>query len=200
MKKRIVSILMVSAMVVSLAACGAKDTNDTPNSQNTESTQVTPDTQDTQDTQTGETQGNETENSGEENADTMGQAILADFLAKVQENPQISNQELADALVANERIQFAPATMPVEEGYLAGFSEEIHGFSEAVTFGPMIGTIPFVGYVFTVSDGGDVDAFVENLKNTADMRWNICTEADEMVVQAEGNRVFFVMCRNNEEE
>ena len=64
----------------------------------------------------------------------------------------------------------------------------------------MIGTIPFVGYVFTVSDGGDVDAFVENLKNTADMRWNICTEADEMVVQAEGNRVFFVMCRNNEEE
>ena len=91
MKKRIVSILMVSAMVVSLAACGAKDTNDTPNTQNTENTQVAPDTQDTQDTQTGETQGNETENSGEENADTMGQAILADFLAKVQENPQISN-------------------------------------------------------------------------------------------------------------
>ena len=38
-------------------------------------------------------------------------------------------------------------SMPVEEGYLAGFEVEIKGFKKGVTFGPMIGTIPFVGYI-----------------------------------------------------
>ncbi len=127
---------------------------------------------------------------------TVGTKLLADFRTMADKTPQ----EIADALLTNEVIQFMPMSMPVEEGFLNGFNEEIKGFKEGVMFGPMIGTIPFVGYIFTVADGGDVDAFVKTLEDNANLRWNICTEAEELIVEAEGNTVFFVMCPKNFEE
>lgn len=127
---------------------------------------------------------------------TVGTKLLADFKTMADKTPQ----EIADALMTNEVIQFMPATMPVEEGYLNGFNEEIKGFEEGVMFAPMIGTIPFVGYIFTVAEGGDVDAFVKTLEDNANLRWNICTEAEEMICEAVGNTVFFVMCPMSFEE
>ncbi len=127
---------------------------------------------------------------------TVGTKLLADFKTMADKTPQ----EIADALLTNEVIQFMPASMPVEEGFLNGFNEEIKGFEEGVMFGPAIGTIPFVGYIFTVADGGDVDAFVKTLEDNANLRWNICTEAEEMVCEAVDNTVFFVMCPKSFEE
>lgn len=124
--------------------------------------------------------------------DTLGNALLTDFEEQKKANPEITAQELADALITNEKILFAPATMPVEPGFLSGFSNEITGFREGVMFAPMIGSIAFVGYVFEVD--GDVDAFMETLKTNADPRWNICVEAEETVVGNVDNTVFFVMC------
>lgn len=126
---------------------------------------------------------------------TVGTKLLADFKTMADKTPQ----EIADALLTNEVIQFMPATMPVEEGFLNGFNDEIKGFEEGVMFGPMIGTIPFVGYIFTVAES-DVDAFVNTLKDNANLRWNICTEAEEMICEAVGNTVFFVMCPTEFEE
>ena len=92
-------------------------------------------------------------------------------------------------------------TIDVEEGYLTGFDNtEIKGFKSGVMFAPGMGTIPFVGYIFTLDDGADVDAFVSNLKSSANLRWNICTEAEQMVVEKSGNKVFFVMCPKSFEQ
>ena len=85
--------------------------------------------------------------------------------------------------------------MGIEPGMQMGFDNaEITGFSEGALFAPMIGTIPFIGYVFILEDGADVDAFKETLKSNANPRWNICTEAEETVVESVDNKVFFVMC------
>ena len=85
--------------------------------------------------------------------------------------------------------------MPVEaEGFLMGFSADITGFEEAVSFMPVIGTIPFMGYVFTLAEDADVETFISTLETNADPRWNICTEAEETVIEAVGNKVFFLMC------
>lgn len=81
-------------------------------------------------------------------------------------------------------------TMPVEEGYLAGFEVEIKGFKKGVTFGPMIGTIPFVGYIFETDTP---DELVTTLEKEHKLNWNICTSADRMFVRKKGNYVFFVM-------
>jgi len=91
--------------------------------------------------------------------------------------------------------------VPVEEGFLTGFDNaEIKGFSSGHMFAPAIGTIAFVGYAFELAEGTDADAFVKMLKNSANPRWNICTEAEQTIVEKNGNKVFFLMCPKSLEE
>lgn len=130
---------------------------------------------------------------------TLGKTLLADFKAKAASG--MSAQAIAEALVGNPAIQFAGGTMPVEEGLLSGFDNaEIKGFKEGAMFLPMIGSIPFVGYVFELSDDTDASAFVSTLEKNANLRWNICVEAEEMVTGVSGRKVFFVMCPKSLEE
>lgn len=126
---------------------------------------------------------------------TLGQTLLQDFQAKMTENPTQTAQELADGILTNEAILFPGASMAVEPGLLTGFDNaEITGFKEGVMFSPMMGTIPFVGYIFVLEDGADVEAFKTTLKENANPRWNICTEAEETVVESVENTVLFLMC------
>ena len=125
---------------------------------------------------------------------SAAQTLLNVFYNEIGANPAATTEELANAVIAHESIQFMPMVMPVEEGYLAGFNNEVHGFAEAATFAPGIGTIPFVGYVFKLADGADVEAFKAGLEADANLRWNICTAAEEMVCENVGNTVFFLMC------
>lgn len=137
--------------------------------------------------------------SGEEakEPETVGEFLRQDFV----ENSEGSAQEVVDRLIQNEILPFEAVTMPVEPGLLTGFDNaEITGFKEGVMFAPMMGTIPFVGYVFVLEDGVDVTGFVETLGENANLRWNICTEAEEMVMEAEGNTVLFLMCPKSFEE
>ena len=125
-----------------------------------------------------------------------GQKLLADFKSKA--GSTTGALALAEAVSQNSIIPFSAVSTPVEQGFLAGFgSTEIKGFKDGAMFGPMIGSIQFIGYVFELEDGTDVSAFISNLKASADLRWNICVEAEEMVVGSSGNKVFFVMCNKD---
>ena len=129
--------------------------------------------------------------------ETVGEFLLQDFL----DNSEGTAQEVADRLIQNEILPFDAVTMPVESGFLTGFDNaEITGFKEGVMFAPMMGTIPFVGYVFALEDGADTEGFMQTLEDNANLRWNICTEAEEMIVEAEGSTVFFLMCPKSFEE
>lgn len=164
--KKILAILLAAVMLLSMAACGNKKNDET----------------------SGETESTATE--GTTAQDTVGSALLEDFKA----NATGSAQEIAEHLLTNKNIAFVGAVMPVEEGLLTGFGEtEITGFEEGAMFAPMIGTIPFVGYIFAVEDGADVEAFKTMLKDNANLRWNICTTAEELIVANEGNVVLFLM-------
>lgn len=133
--------------------------------------------------------GNEESSAGEEA--TVGQTLLADFKA----NSTGTALEVAERLIANEVIQFMGGAVPVEEGLLSGFDNtEIKGFKEGAMFAPMMSSIAFVGYVFELEEGADVEAFKTTLKDSANLRWNICVEAEELIVENEGNKVFFLMC------
>lgn len=130
---------------------------------------------------------------GETSEGSPAAMVLADFKEKMASGESYTAEELANVLVTNEQMPFAGAAMAVEPGFLNGFSAEIEGFAEGAMFSPMIGSIPFVGYIFNLEEGADTAAFMETLKSNADLRWNICTQADEMVCEAEGQTVFFVM-------
>lgn len=129
---------------------------------------------------------------------TLGNTLLADFKKKAA---SMGTEELANALIENPAIQFMGGAMPVEEGLLSGFDNtEIKGFKSGAVFMPMIGSIPFIGYVFELENQADVPAFISTLKESANLRWNICVTADEMVTGSVGNKVFFVMCPTTLEE
>lgn len=170
--KKMLTLLLAAATTLALVACGG----------NGNASGSTP----------GSASGSNGGNSSVEvdpNA-TLGETLKAVFEANADQDAET----LANTILANEQIEFATAVMPVEPGYLPGFNADIDGFKSAVSFGPMISTIPFVGYIFELEEDADVDAFVAELEANANLRWNVCTEAEEMVTATEGNTVFFLMC------
>lgn len=190
MKKLLVTAL-TTVLVVSMVACGGKNDVATENTENSAVSTETATTETTEAEAT-ETIANESDAA---TGETLGQTLLTVFKDQLAANPEATAQELADAVITNEAILFAGGSMPVEaEGFLMGFSADITGFEEAVSFMPVIGTIPFMGYVFTLAEDADVETFISTLETNADPRWNICTEAEETVIEAVGNKVFFLMC------
>ncbi len=185
--KKIFALLMAASMMLSFAACGNKDAEKETEAATEAVTEATTE---------------EATEAPTESADmTIGETLRADFLNRAENSPEETAQAYADALLANPVCEFAGATMPVEEGLLTGFgNDEIKGFKEGVMFSPMIGTIPFVGYIFILEDGSDVEGFMSALKSNANLAWNVCTEADELFVESSGNTVFFLMSPNNFEE
>lgn len=133
-----------------------------------------------------------TENITEE-ASTLGSKLSKTFLREIKNTDDIE----AVATKLSTEADMNCVVMEAKEGFLNGFKEEIKGFKKAYGFSPMIGSIPFVGYVFEVEDAA---AFREKLLSVADPRWNICTEAAETVCVTDGNYVFFTMCPEEDVE
>ena len=228
--KKLISILLVLAMMLSMVACGGNteenvdvnaDVNneeqmdvenetdaDVEGSEEADKEEATADEKKEETTpnqpaatqkpeQTTKPENNTSSNEGTAAAKTVGKTLLADFKSRANG----SAQSIADGIMSNSIIQFMGGTVPVEPGFLTGFDNaEITGFKEGVMMAPAIGTIPFVGYVFVLEDGVNAGEFVKNLKSNANPRWNICTSADETVVDYVGNKVFFLMCPSTFEE
>lgn len=132
---------------------------------------------------------------------TLGQSLFYSFKEKAESGSYSTAAELAGAMAADtELFPFQADSMEVEPGYLPGFSQDITGFKQGAFFGPMISTIPFVGYVFQLEEGADVKAFTDSLNENSDLAWNICTQADEKYCEAIDNTVFFVMCPESFEQ
>jgi len=130
---------------------------------------------------------------------TLGQKLYHDFTLAV-EGGETDVQAIADKLLQSGKLPFDGLSMEVEPGWLMGFTADIEGFEKGVMFGPAIGAIPFVGYVFQLASSDDCEAFCAKLQESCDPRWNICTEADETVSGSMDNYVFFVMCSNDSGE
>lgn len=178
MRKFLAALLAVS-MVMSFAACGKKDNN-------------------------GETGGNATLTPIDTEKDvaviapdaaenTAGAILWEAFVSAKEENPEADALAIATILYQNPVIEYAAGASAVEPGWLSGFSEDITGFESAATFGPMMGSIAFIGYVFDLAEDADAAAFVKNLKDKSNPRWNVCVEADYVQAGAYENTVYFLM-------
>ena len=231
--KKILSLILVLATMLSFAACTKETANEEPETK-PENEQIVDTEEDVQEEIIAEEETEKTEEKPEDKPEvkpeqkpetkpeakpevkpeekpeakpeekpevskTVGNTLLSDFKAKAGSHS--SAVSLAEALLANPVIQFSGGAMAVEPGFLTGFDNaEIKGFKEGAMFAPMIGTIPFVGYVFVLEDGTNASDFISTLKSSANLRWNICTTADEMVAGSSGNKVFFVMSPKSFEE
>ena len=169
--KKIVALVTVATIVLStMVGCGNTASKDKDTNVSTETTLET-----------------------EVVEDTVALKLYSAFEASVESATDL--EELANVLATNEVFsEVSMTTMVIEPGFLNGFEAEITGFNNCVMVAPMIGTIPFVCYVFETDAP---EALVGELEETHQLNWNICTAADEMLVKQHDNFVFFVMSPYN---
>lgn len=192
MKKLVLTVLALT-LAFSMTACGSKE-EPTPESTEAPTTTEAPVATDAPEATEAPAEGEdatENDNPGAVSGDSLGQTLLGEFKAM---DASTDAYTMAETLIGHEMIQFMGGAMEVEPGLLSGFDNyEVTGFEKGAMFGPMMGSIAFVGYIFDLPEGADVDAFVTGLKDNANPRWQICVTADETIVEVSGDKVFFLM-------
>ncbi len=207
MKKVTLSVLALT-LALSITACGNNDEQD-PSTQEPVVTEAPAATDapteepaateaPTEEPATEETAEPSTET---ENGETLGTTLLKEFQNIMAEEESPTAYAVAEKLIAHESILFMGGAVEVEPGLLSGFDNyEVTGFEEGAMFAPMMGSIPFVGYVFKVAEDVDVNTFAADLISNANPRWQICVEAEETQTDTFENYVFFLMSPTTLEE
>lgn len=128
---------------------------------------------------------------------SWGEILWEAFETNMNDNPSATAVDAAFMVAMHESIP-AEAMFGYAEimpGLLSGFDNyEVTGFKSGAMFGPMMGSVAFIGYVFELEEGADVNAFMTGLTENCNPRWNVCVEAEQTVVGAYNNMVFFLMC------
>lgn len=210
--KKILAMLLAISMLLAFAACGERpaedgqinpdevvenvEVNDKTEAPEEDKAPATDETAqkpaENKPTENKPAENQPAEDKKEESAKTVGNALLGEFKAQAGNKDALA---IAESLAQNSILPFMAGAMEVEPGLLSGFDNyEVKGFKKGATFMPMMGSIAFVGYVFELEDNVKPADFIANLKKNANLRWNICVEAEEMVTGNVGNKVFFVMC------
>ena len=193
-------LMLATSLVLSLTACGGKKTEveapvkEEVTTETVEETTEAVESTEIESTESGEESTEAVESTEETEVndtptDTVASKLYELFETEIATTDDIN--EVANKLIEAEYFkEVSMTTMEVEPGWLNGFENEIKTFNNGVMFAPMIGTIPFVGYVFETDD---TELLMSELEANALLNWNICTTADEMLVKAHDNYVFFVM-------
>lgn len=120
---------------------------------------------------------------------TIAQILSDQFeiLAKTEND----SEKIAAALSTNPCLETGIVCEDITGSqFLSGFRSEIKNYKKGYMIAPVIGSIPFVAYVF---ESDDTKALTDELYANFDMRWNICVEAEEMSCVKTARLVFFVM-------
>lgn len=201
--KKIIALIIAGLMVLSFAACGEKE----------DANETTTGTEETSSTEAGSTEAGSTEEAPSDEAPSeeapsdeavagvkvegsVSEAYVKAF-KELAADGSLSALEIAEKFAEKIEAPMMLGAMDMTEAeFFQGFNEEftVEGFEEAATYMPMIGSIPFISYVFKLSDDADKDAFKTSLEENANPRWLVCVAADETAVEVEGNYVFLIMC------
>ena len=125
---------------------------------------------------------------------SAAEQLRSAFLEAAAEDPADSLRELAEEIADECDLPFETTVEEAKVGALAGFGDaKIEGFDEGVMVAPTVSTVPFIGYVFRAADEDAARTLLGKLEEHADLRWNVCTEAEETVKEQVGNIAFFAM-------
>ena len=178
--KKILAGILILTMAAGLFGCSKSDSNGKETTTDTTKESVTDPVDDN---------GVDDDNAGSGSMDSteLENKVVAIFEEESAKGTSI--EEIAKLIAPVT--EFDCEVGKVKEGYLMGFTEDVKGFKNGYAIMPIVGTIPYVSYIF---EADDAEAFADNLKATANPRWNICTEANEPVIKIKDNYVFLTMC------
>ncbi len=188
--KKIIALILAGLMLLSLVACGGTNNNDDTQSTDAASTEAT---------STEATVPSKEELAKNASVEAIAKAVMDkyveysgmrttydEYMAELDEADRIPFEEF----VANQ-ISVAPVEKDAE--YMMGFDTMPTGFSEAFCYQPMMMGQAFIGYIFRVAEGTDMDAFKKSLTDNCNPRWNICTMANTTICENYGDLVYFTM-------
>lgn len=124
----------------------------------------------------------------QEEPKTLTETIQTTFVQEVQKSDNLD--DIGNEILKALDVEYDLDINHVVPGYLPGFTQDIVAFDDAIMIAPTIGTIPFVCYVFYTEKP---ELLMEVIETYHDMRWNICTEAEEMTLNMDHNYVVFAM-------
>lgn len=186
--KKIITLVLSLTMVLALVACGSETSTTTE-------TSASVSTETTVENNTSTPEGSVEDNNGSNDVntgDSIGSTVYSLFTAAVDAGKK--GEEITVAIAEGfDEVGLMP--MPLTEGYIPGFDADVTGFANCYSANPMISTIPFVCYVFELNttDEAALNTFLEGLKAIANPRWNVCTEAEEVITNVYGGYVFYGM-------
>ena len=191
MKKTLLAIIF-AILVISLVSCGAKKddgkgTDDAINGTEsiTDTDVIAPDTDASTET-----------DAGTDSEELLSDSVVNAFFEKAKDG--MTAEEIANEMVKDGETEGYVVDVMGDDSYFMGFENaEITGYTEAARFSPMIGTIPFMAYIFILDEGADSAAFMRMLLDNCNPRWNICTEADTVKAEQSGNAILFLMCQDH---
>ena len=112
-------------------------------------------------------------------------------------------EELTNKIAELQPAEFMGGTMPIdvtdtsEDGLWFLTSNtglaNADSVTDAATYGPMIGSIPFCLSLVRVKEGADVAAVAGEMKANIDTRKWVCVEADDLQVVSFGDVVMLIM-------
>ena len=178
--KKLISMLLVLAMALSLAACGNNNTpaTEAPTQAPTEAT--------------------------EEVTEAVTEEMTEEVVDEEEIVMELSAMEtLLNQIVEIQPVEFMGGTMPID---LTDTSEDglwmiknytgldnADSITEAAFFEPMMGSIAYSMVAVKVAEGADIKAVAEGMKNGIDQRKWICVEADDLQVVSCGDVVLLIM-------
>ena len=182
--KKIIALILAGLMILALAAC-----NTTPGDEQ----DSTPET-----TEKDVTAKVSLEDIGTALINKYGEyanirAQYDDYMASIVDDEYATEED--KNMTFEQFASYQLYVNPVEkdaEG-LMGFTETPTGYSECFQYIPS-SMNPFMGYVFRLEDGTDIEAFKKSLTETCDLRWMICREANTVICESFGDIVVFQMC------
>lgn len=198
MKKILALILALTMLVGVLASCNNNPDN-TDNSSSSSSS-----------SESSSSSSSESSSSSSNNDDVivptnLSGKLTASFKELVKNNPDMSGEEIAEALVEGEYLagrDFGTMGFLYEADmfeFMVGFSDfNPSEFKKATFIGPMISSTPFAAYVFELDENADAAAFASYLSKHANPGWNVCVIADQVMCDYQDNMVFIVMCTEME--
>ena len=178
--KKLISMLLVLAMALSLAACGNNNTpaTEAPTQAPTEAT--------------------------EEVTEAATEEMTEEVVDEEEIVMELSAMEtLLNQIVEIQPVEFMGGTMPID---LTDTSEDglwmiknytgldnADSITEAAFFEPMMGSIAYSMVAVKVAEGADIKAVAEGMKNGIDQRKWICVEADDLQVVSYDDVVLLIM-------
>ncbi len=206
--KKLVTIILALSMLLALCACGSKNTSEpspAPEASAAPTVEPAPTTKPEETPRPEDTPRPEETPEPEETAEPAPAATPATAATPAPADTPapaataLTLQEIVDKMVEVSGFEAGPSYASYEVGkddaqYVIGYEGFSGEFTEALGYGPLMGSIPFVMVVFRLPDGADAQSFADDIKANADLRKWICVEAETAEAAVSGNTVMFIMC------